>query len=65
MKNPAKRKTFPKVGGETVSVRNIIVKDGVEISIQFYVVSTYAKSGFWIESDARTLRSHSEPHFKG
>ena len=59
-----KNLSFPKEGGGTVSVRNVILKDGVKIPIQFYVVSTYAENGFWSEHKDETLWGHSESNDK-
>ena len=55
---------FKMLDGSKTGVRNTIVKDGAEIPLQLYVVSTYQKNYFWTEGDS-SLRGHSEPHFKG
>ncbi len=46
------------------SCRNTIVKDGVKIPLQLYVVSTYSNGNFWT-GGANTLQGHAEPYFNG
>lgn len=63
--NIMKEVTFEMMDGTSKGIRNTIVKDGANIPLQMYVVSTYKKDNFWrLQEGSDTLEGHSEPNFK-